>query len=94
MLWLHLNDHWWFFLTFIDFILKRVFHVCLKENTVPICPDTELSFSTGAEMSWCQTVLFAKNLRSYENVQKWGRVEQSEQCQSPLKSTGKVCRVG
>jgi hypothetical protein len=25
-------------------------HVCLKENAVPICPDTELT--------WCQTVFF------------------------------------
>ena len=24
---------------------------------VPICLDTELSFSMGAEMSWCRTVL-------------------------------------
>jgi hypothetical protein len=35
----------------------------LKENAVPICPDTELSFSTvpkclGAELSWCQAVFF------------------------------------
>ena len=30
----------------------------MKENTVPICPGAELAFSTGAEMSWCRTVLF------------------------------------
>jgi hypothetical protein len=35
-----------FFLTFVDFILKKGNHVCLKENAVPICPDSELSFST------------------------------------------------
>jgi hypothetical protein len=31
------------------------FHVCLKENAVPICLDTELS--TGAEMSCYLAVL-------------------------------------
>ena len=52
----------WFFLTFVDFILKKVFHDCLKENAVPICPDTELSwlrtvFFNGSEMSWCRTIV-------------------------------------
>jgi hypothetical protein len=56
----------------INYVLIA-FHVCLKENAVPICPGAdlfwyrfvlipnclgaELSFSTGAEMSWCQTVV-------------------------------------
>jgi hypothetical protein len=39
-----------FFLSFVDFILKKGNHVCLKENAVLICPDTEFS--------WCRTVFF------------------------------------
>ena len=56
-----------FFLNFRRFYFKKGNHVCLKENAVPIwhffstvpkCLGAELSFSTGAEMSWCRTVLF------------------------------------
>ena len=52
-----------FFLIFVDFIFKKVI---MKENAVPIwhffstvpkCLGAELCFSTGAEMSWCRTVL-------------------------------------
>ena len=50
MFWLHLNDHWWVFFNFRWFYFKKGNHVCLKENAVPICPDTELS--------WCRTVFF------------------------------------
>jgi hypothetical protein len=66
MFWLHLNDHWCFFLNFRWFYFKKGNHVCLKENAVPIwyffstvpkCLGAELSFLTGAEMSWCQTSL-------------------------------------
>jgi hypothetical protein len=51
MFWLHLNDHWCFFsFNFRWFYFTKGNHVCLKENAVPICPDTELS--------WCRTVFF------------------------------------
>ena len=47
-------------------LIKKGNHVCLKENAVPICPDTKLSwcrtvFFNGAEMSCCRTVLFPSN---------------------------------
>jgi hypothetical protein len=65
MFWLHLNDHWCFgvFLTFVDFILEKVITFVWKELRcrfvlIPNFLDAELSFSTGAEMSWCRTVLF------------------------------------
>jgi hypothetical protein len=52
-----------FFFNFRWFYFKKGNHVCLKENAVPICPDTKLSwcrtvFFNGAEMSWCRTVFF------------------------------------
>jgi hypothetical protein len=72
MFWLHLNDHWCFFLIFVDFILKKVITFVWKKMRsrfdtffqrcrnvlVPNCLGAELSFSTGAEMSWCRTVFF------------------------------------
>ena len=63
MFWLHLNEHWWvFFLTFIDFILKKVITFVWKKMRcrfvlIPNCLGAKLSFSTDAEMSWCRTVL-------------------------------------
>jgi hypothetical protein len=57
----HINFRWFYF--------KKGNHVCLKENAVPIwpffstvpkCLGAELSFSTGAEMSWCRTVFFGE----------------------------------
>ena len=43
-----------FFFNFRWFYLKKSNHVCLKENAVPICPDTELS--------WCRNVLVSNCL--------------------------------
>ena len=70
-----------FFLNFRWFYFKKSNHVCLKENPVPIwhffstvpkCLGSELSFSTGAELScfplFTITVLF---LLSFYNEKIW-----------------------
>ena len=47
----------WFYLKkkkLITFVWKKM---RCRFVLVPICLDTELSFSMGAEMSWCRTVL-------------------------------------
>ena len=61
MFWLHLNDHWCFFLTFVDCILKKVITFVWKKMRCRFVPilnflGAELSFSTvpkclGAELS-------------------------------------------
>ena len=76
MFWLHLNDHWCFFLNFRWFYFKKGNHVCLKENAVPIwhffstipkCLGAELSFSTGAELScFHQCRVFLSPIRTFK----------------------------
>jgi hypothetical protein len=60
--WLHLNDHWCFFLTFFDFILKKLITFVWKKMQyrfvlVPICLDTELSWWRTVFFNGCRTVL-------------------------------------
>ena len=62
-----------FFLIFVDFILKKVITFVWKKMRcrfvlIPNFPGAELSFSTGAEMSWCWTVLFPLQLSAIHFV--------------------------
>ena len=66
MFWLHLNDHWWFFfLTFVDFILKEAITFVWKKMRcrfvlIPNFLGAELSFSTVPNCLFqrCRTVFF------------------------------------